>query len=92
MVQREQQKPGEQKPSGGGENPQDAQNKTAKRAPKEDGTENVERSGETAAWGSLPEYLGGIKQRGGVPEVSEKYRKLYEAYLKAQAKKPGDKK
>ncbi len=90
MVKRDEQQPGEQKQPGGGENPKDAQNKTARRQPKDDGTETVQREGGTADWGNLPEYLGGVKQRGGVPEVSEKYRKLYEAYLKAQAKKPGD--
>ena len=85
--QGQQQQQGQPKPEG--QNPQAAQNRTAQKPPTEDGKEVVERVGEAGSWGVLPEYLGAIKQRGGVPEVSEKYRKLYDAYLKAQAKKPG---
>ena len=85
--QQQQQQQGQPKPEG--QNPQAAQNRTAQKPPTDDGKEVVERVGEAGSWGVLPEYLGAIKQRGGVPEVSEKYRKLYDAYLKAQAKKPG---
>lgn len=81
-----------QEPAGQPKQPQDnphaGRNQTAQQAQKDDGQEVVGREGGTASWGNLPEYLGAIKQRGGVPEVSEKYRKLYDAYLKAQAKKP----
>ncbi len=97
MVQQQQQQQGQQQgqqqqqgqPKPEGQNPQAAQNRTAQKPPTEDGKEVVERAGDVGSWGALPEYLGAIKQRGGVPEVSEKYRKLYDAYLKAQAKKPG---
>jgi hypothetical protein len=86
--QDQQQQQGEKKPQGGQENPLSAQNKQATKAQADDGKEVAERAREVAEWGNLPEYLGAIKQRGGVPEVSEKYRKLYDAYLKAQSKKP----
>lgn len=84
--QGEQHQPGEGRPKGGGENPTEAQNKTAAKQQADDGKEVAERDAEVTEWGNLPEYLGAIKQRGGVPEVSEKYRKLYDAYLRAQAK------
>lgn len=88
--QREQQQKaqGESKPQGGGENPMSAQNKPASKPQNDDGKEVAERAADVAEWGNLPEYLGAIKQRGGVPEVNEKYRKLYDAYLRAQAKSP----
>ncbi len=90
MVRQEQQQQqqGQSKPQGGQPNPTSAENKQASKAQADDGKEVAERAREVAEWGNLPEYLGGIKQRGGVPEVSEKYRKLYDAYLRAQSKKP----
>ncbi|MEZ5964443.1 MAG: hypothetical protein R3F56_11405 [Planctomycetota bacterium] len=90
MVQTEQQQQQQQaggKPQGGGENPQTAENRAAAKQQADDGKEVAERTREVSEWGNLPEYLGAIKHRGGVPEVSEKYRKLYDAYLRAQAKK-----
>lgn len=91
VQQQQQQKPGGSKPQGGQQNPTSAQNKQATKNPTDDGKEVAERTHDVAEWGNLPEYLGAIKQRGGVPEVSEKYRKLYDAYLKAQSKKPATK-
>jgi len=83
--QQQQGQPGERKPEGG-ENPLQAQNKPAAKPQNDDGKEVTERARDVSEWGNLPEYLGAIKQRGGVPEVSEKYRKLYDAYLRAQTK------
>jgi hypothetical protein len=55
-------------------------------APRPDaGEERVHHERDALEWGELPKYLGGIKQRGGLPDVSGKYRRLYEAYLKQQA-------
>lgn len=90
MVQQQQQQQGEQQkqPTDPSANQQVGQNKTAQKPPAEGEKEAVTREAGAADWGTLPDYLGAIKQRGGVPEVSEKYRKLYDAYLKAQAKKP----
>ena len=92
MVQQE--KPGERQgeqhkqPTDPSANQQVGQNQAAQRPPAEGEKEAVTRDADAATWGTLPDYMGAIKQRGGVPEVSEKYRKLYDAYLKAQAKKP----
>ena len=92
MVQQEQpgKRQGEQQkqPIDPSANQQVGQNKAAQKAPTEGEKEVVTRDAGAATWGTLPDYMGAIKQRGGVPEVSEKYRKLYDAYLKAQAKKP----
>lgn len=89
MVQQQQQQ-GEQKkePTDPSADARSGQNKTAQKPPSEGEKEAVTRGADAANWGTLPDYMGAIKQRGGVPEVSEKYRKLYDAYLKAQAKKP----
>jgi hypothetical protein len=86
MMQQSQPQPGQTQPAGGQENPTTAENRRAAKDKADDGTEVAERGREVSEWGNLPDYLGAIKQRGGVPEVSEKYRKLYDAYLRAQSR------
>jgi hypothetical protein len=36
----------------------------------------------------LPKYLEFMHSRGGMPEVPEKYRRYYEAFLKSDLGKP----
>lgn len=88
--QEQQQQQDGREPKGNQQDSPNARNQDAAKAPTEDGVEVTERPGEVAEWGNLPEYLGGIKQRGGIPEISEKYRKLYDAYLRAQSKQKSD--
>ena len=42
---------------------------------------------EDGSWGELPPYLRFLHKRGAAVEVPERYRRLYEAYLKAANKK-----
>ncbi|MCA8943384.1 MAG: hypothetical protein KDB80_12545 [Planctomycetes bacterium] len=77
--------PGQQ----GQENPQDrptpTQNSQTGQLP-ESGEERHVREADRARWGNLPLYDLGRHSRGGLPEVPEKYRRLLEAYQKANQK------
>ncbi|MHC5064764.1 MAG: hypothetical protein ACYTG5_12415 [Planctomycetota bacterium] len=93
----DQKQQGENQPQQG-EKPQDArdqafqegENKPAGARP-EDGTERVERDSEDARWGDLPKYARFLMNRGALPEVPEKYRRLVEAYQKQSHKAGSDK-
>lgn len=53
----------------------------------EDGTERIERAADAESWGDLPKYVPFLHTRGGVPEIPEKYRRAYEAYLRRSQKR-----
>jgi len=55
----------------------------------EDATENAERPADSARWGNLPKYVRFMMNRGGLPDVPEKYRRLLEAYQKQTHKRRG---
>ncbi len=75
-----------QQPTGPEESKQPGQNQPGGQPP-EAGTEQVPRAGDTETWGNLPPYLHFLQGRGGTPEVSERYRKQVEAFLKQAAKR-----
>lgn len=53
----------------------------------EDATEKAQREANSARWGNLPKYVRFMMNRGGLPEVPEKYRRLLEAYQKQSHKR-----
>lgn len=84
--QHKQPKDGEQ-PTGPEQNPTTGQNKVGGKPP-QGGEEQVPRGIDTQRWGVLPKYLEFMHARGSLPEVPERYRRLYEAYLKSGQKPP----
>lgn len=59
--------------------------------PKPDGgEERTDKVIDNQRWGMLPKYLEFMHARGSLPEVPERYRRLYEAYLKSGQKPPAD--
>lgn len=84
--QQKQPKDGEQ-PTGPDQNPTTGQNKVGGKPPQA-GEEQVPRGVDSQRWGVLPKYLEFMHARGSLPEVPERYRRLYEAYLKSGQKPP----
>lgn len=41
--------------------------------------------GEVGEWGVLPPYLLSLQRKGTEPVIPERYRKLFEAYVKRRA-------
>ncbi len=81
-----QEQPQGQKPQDGRDQAfQEGENRPAGARP-DAGTERVERGSEDSRWGDLPKYARFLMNRGALPEVPEKYRRLVEAYQKQSHK------
>lgn len=78
---------GQRDPRSGQDDRSAGEQRPANQPPPADGTENVDHGDDAARWGQLPKYLQFVQSRGGLPEVPEKYRKLYEAYTKQGARR-----
>lgn len=77
--QGEQKQQGDGQPKNGQKDPQTGQQMSGS-APPEGGTERVLRERDRAQWGDLPDYDIHVHERGGLPKVPEKYRRLLEEY------------
>lgn len=76
---------GKDEPRGGREERDRGRNRPAGSRP-EDPTQRVPPNRDAQNWGNLPKYLEFLKTRGGSPEIPERYRKFYEAFLKRSRK------
>ena len=87
-------KPGDQQqqPSGtkdqplGGQDSKDGGKNTRGNKPPNSPTGKGQPGTGAASWGDLQPYLNFLRNRGASPQVPEKYRKYYEAYLKNKVK------
>lgn len=71
-------------PQGGQENPTGGQNTTGNRQPEPETGPGNPGTGE-GSWGELQPYMNFLKNRGSrPPQVPEKFRKYWEAYLKSK--------
>ncbi|MGE3172767.1 MAG: hypothetical protein AB7O97_09075 [Planctomycetota bacterium] len=71
-------------PQGGQENPSDGETMPGMQPP-DDGTAPGQPGTDGGEWGNLQPYENFLRNRGSPPKVPEKYRKFWEAYLKARA-------
>lgn len=74
-----------EEPRGGRDQRDRGRNRPASSRP-EDPTQRVPPNRDAKRWGNLPRYLEFLKTRGGSPEIPERYRKFYEAFLKRSRK------
>ena len=68
-------------PGGGPDSPSGGQNQPGSKPPGSETGPGQPGTGE-GSWGELQPYLNFLRNRGATPQVQEKYRKYYEAYLK----------